>query len=248
MPRHFVIHSEEEKCTDLDKSLVPQVCSPCYSLLGAAKPCPECRGQYDSPVRRNVLAERLIASATFAVSCGNMECEEMVLGREVGEHMAECKHREVPCPFIRCRNRIKLGSVREHIKLHRPVMCINLKFKFGLSEVLKNNFKNKIEFIFPLQVFKQQGQRFYLQCFSRNKMFIATVKVEGGREEAARWRVTVTIPSARKTVSCESEVFPMDMSTTDMINSGECLFLMEKEVERFFGDGVIPVDINIKQV
>ena len=60
-----------------------------------------------------------MAGATFAVSCGHMGCQQMFVGAEVEVHMAECLHREVPCPFSECNGVMALDNVIGHILGHQ---------------------------------------------------------------------------------------------------------------------------------
>ena len=74
------------------------------------------------------------------------------------------------------------------------------------------------------------------------------VIVEGGRQEAARWRSTITVSSPKKVVICESEVFPIDMTTEDIIISGDCLVMTENEMVKFNAANKIPIKISLKMV
>ena len=96
------------------------MCAPCFKYV-LPQQCPTCRGQYDAPVRRSLLAEELVSSATFAVSCGNMACQELFVGRELETHMTYCQHRAVPCPFSACNGAIALESAIQHIVVHQAV-------------------------------------------------------------------------------------------------------------------------------
>ena len=100
----------------LPKALEQSLCSTCAPL------CPTCRGQFDAPARRSILAEELVSGATFTVSCGYVACQETVEGRGMKEHMAVCQQREVPCPYSACTEDITLDLVSEHILVHRALM------------------------------------------------------------------------------------------------------------------------------
>ena len=88
-------------------------------------------------------------------------------------------------------------------------------------------------------------QRFYIQCLFRHNVFMAWVKVEEGREEAALWKANFNIPSLNKKISCETNVFPIDMSNDEIIASGDCLLLGEREMQRFFVAGKIHIDLQL---
>ena len=220
------------------------MCAPCFSFLPQPKACPECRGPYDNPVRHNLVVEGIISRTESAVSCGNWSCKEMIRGVRMTEHMAECRHRTVPCPHSFCTSKISFNSVGEHIKVHKAVrMSTNQTVYFPMSK-----YKEWANHNWALVVYEEQGQRFYLQCLSRNKVFMAWVKVEGGREEAARWRATITVPSPKKNIICESELFPIDSTTEDLIDSGDCLVMVEKELVKFNAANEIPLEISLTKV
>ena len=80
-------------------------------------------------------------------------------------------------------------------------------------------------------VYEMQGQRFYLQCLFRNKMFMAFV----------------IVLSRKKVVMCDSEVFPIDMTTEDIINSGDCLVMNENEMVKFYAANLIPIQVNLSK-
>ena len=193
----------------------PQVCSPCHTSLPGPKLCPECRGPYDNPVRHNLLAQRIISRTQSPVSCGNLTCKEMIQGVRMAEHMAECRHRMVPCPFSSCYSKILISDVSEHIKVHHHAISrrmINMKDDFTIE-----NDSDDSDADWDPTVYKVQGQRFYLQCLLRKKIFMAWVMVEGGREEASKWRATIAVTRPKKNSICESDVFPIDM-TTEVVN------------------------------
>ena len=90
------------------------------------------------------------------------------------------------------------------------------------------------------------GQTFYIQFLHRNKTFMGWLKVEAEREEAAMMRVNFNILSdGGKKISCETEVFPIDMSNEAIIDSGDCLLLGEREMQRFLGVGEIHIGIHL---
>ena len=148
----------------------------------------------------------------------------------------------VPCPG--CASKVLFNNVSEHIKVHNAEnRSIKQEFELGLTEDKEFNMSsNWVPFVFEVQ-----GQRFYLQCLFRNNIFMALVIVEGGRQEAAKWRASVSVLSPKKALICNSEVFPIDMSTEDMINSGDCLVLNENELVKFYAANIIPIQVNLSK-
>ena len=163
----------------------------------------------------------------------------MVRGVRMVEHMAQCRHRMVPCPSSACKSKILFNNVSDHIIMHNSVsMDIDQAFELHMSRKKVRNHED-----WSPMVYEMQGQRFYLQCLFRNNIFMAMVIVEGGRQEAARWRSTITVSSPKKVVICESEVFPIDMTTEDIISSGDCLVMAENEMVKFNA-----IKINLKNL
>ena len=64
-----------------------QACAPCYTSLPLPKHRPECRGLY------------------------------MTKGARMAKHMAECRDRMVPCPYLGCNRRTLFNNVSEHMKV-----------------------------------------------------------------------------------------------------------------------------------
>ena len=222
------------------------MCAPCYSSLPQPKLCPECHGLYENPVRRSLAVERLIARTAADVSCGNWSCGEMIQGVKMAEHMAECRHRTVPCPYSGCSRKKLLNSVGKHVKVHNAYSCgrdINMKVNLGMS-IYKNQVDGNW---FPI-VCEVQGQRFFVQCLHRNKVLMAWVKVEGGREEAVQWRATISVLSSKKNDFCEFDVFPIDVTSEDIINSGDCFVKNKKELEKFYTTDGLPIKICLMKV
>ena len=122
------------------------MCAPCFKNL-AQQHCPTCRGQYDVPARRSLLAEELVSGATFTVSCSNVACQEMVEGRGMKTHMAVCQHRVVPCPYSACNEEIALDLVTEHIVLVHQALLLDsevrvncLSFDLDLDGFMNEDF------------------------------------------------------------------------------------------------------------
>ena len=63
-----------------------------------------------------------MSGATFAVSCGHLACQQMFVGAELEVHMAECLHREVPCPFSACNGVMALDNVIGHVLGHQATL------------------------------------------------------------------------------------------------------------------------------
>ena len=150
----------------------------------------------------------------------------------------------VPCPFPMCPSKVLFNNVSEHIKVHNAESR-NIKEYIELA--LSEDKELKLYSNWDPFVFEVQGQRFYLQCLFRNNIFMALVIVEGGRQEAAKWRASVSVLSPKKALICNSEVFPIDMSTEDMINSGDCLVLNENELVKFYAANIIPIQVNLSK-
>ena len=196
------------------------------------------------PVRHNLVAERIISRTDSRVSCGNWRCKEMIQGRRMTDHMAECKHRMVPCPYSACGRKMSFNSVNEHIKGHKSsTRNINTEVRITMK-----GYNNHARADWPPVVFKVQGQRFYLQCVLRNNIFMAWFMVEGGRKEATKWRATISVLSPKNDVICKSEVYPIDMTTKDVMDSGDCFVMIKKQLMKFCIVNKIPINLCLEKV
>ena len=192
------------------------------------------------------------------MSCGNVTCKEMIQGVRMEKHMAECKHRMVPCPSSACTSNMLLDTVSDHMKVHRALTGAELRLKVVHKAVTRNMnsevslpmspYKNNANCNWVTMVFEVKGQQFYLQCLSRNKIFMAWVMVKGGREEASRWRATISVRHPKKIVTSESDVFPIDMTTEEIINFGDCFFMVDKELVKFHTSDEMPLNISLVKV
>ena len=77
---------------------------------------------------------------------------------------------------------------------------------------------------------------------------MAWVMVKGGKEEASRWRATISVRHPKKIVTSESDVFPIDMTSEEIIDRGDCFFMVDKELVKFDTSEEMPLNISLVKV
>ena len=216
-----------------------QVCADCFAGLRLRKVCPLARCDYDLPVRRNLVVEDIIADAILPVSCANagFGCQAMVRGPQIQDHLSDCDFRKVPCPSTICDKIVRFADVKQHILVHNPVFLSSCKeiITFRVHNDWVNNDWAPI-------IHKVEGQKFYLQCVVRDKAVMVWLMVEGGRKEAAKWRTSIAIDGPMEVdITYTIDVVPIDISTADVIESGQFATMHYNLFKKYKGSSELSV-------
>jgi hypothetical protein len=213
------------------------LCAPCLERLPTNR-CPTCRGKYDRPASRNLIAEHLRDDdeIDFEFNCKHaaIGCSFKGDRREAKEHAAgECPFRKVPCPHPKCSALVELCNLMSHLKVAHP------KGVYDHKSSGEGVFKNKLwtsscfnatEAAWTVNAGQYDGQTFFLGCRKEKGLFHLWVSVANGAATASKYEARICIGGDKMSVRHQAKVFPIDLRQEDIWQHDECSSLTDKTV------------------
>lgn len=161
--------------------------------------CPTCR----APVARgrSLLASRLLQllhrPCRPCKPCPHLGCGGQVALEEYSEHLAACRHRQVACPGRDCTETRPLHLLLSHVLQNCSgsfEACLEERERYTELYVLHTFYRgNTKRAVWPTRVFFAHGQTFFLRVGREEGVYLASVVVQGGEQEAASYSVSIDL-------------------------------------------------------
>ena len=220
----------------------------CKDCIGNVTTCPTCRRQMLKD-GTNTLANKMIERVPHP--CKFSPCKVKNYLKEIKDHEARCPERTVKCPYLFCKERVKVREYQKHA-IAKKSTCNNysdnlltmafitsFQVKTGMGENLETVLSNDWNWL--MNAFEDRGKLFYshMHYFAPEKTFVFYVTMPEHFNETKKYHVKMTLKNqndGRKSLSIVQNVISMDLAPSDsklVLASESVMFVHWRTMSRF---------------
>merc|ERR1719318_2201851 len=175
-----------------------------------------------------------------------MRCRVEMTRQDLKSHEEGCKYRKVPCPKTSCQEMIRFKDISSHMsKYHEDkfynISAPEIKVKIKASALFKsrNSWRSSI--------WSFGGHEFYAQFEKLDDVWYFWIQIKGDPQLASTWGFSAKTENIAKGIRMEftGEVLPVDLSVRRVIETGECLMMKNKNIEKLMFDDGILITFNV---
>lgn len=226
-----------------------KICESCHKKLKTvthAKKCPLGGCDYSNPPHRIRDLEAIVENSDVKLSCSQSGCKEEMTRQDLKNHEARCKYRKVPCPKTNCQEMIRFKDIWSHMnKYHKDKFFI-----ISVSEVRVNINASDLKescCSWRPRLWSFDGHKFYAQFEKDDNVWYFWVQIEGDPQLARKWRFSAKTENMANGIRMEfsGAVLPVDLSVRKVIETGECLMMKNKNIEKLMVNDRILLTFNV---
>jgi len=233
------------------------VCSACKEKLTN---CPIC--QIPLGNIRNLIYEEILTKMTHNCKFADQGCSFVETTAPLELHEKECQYGQVNCPSLRCKVKVSLANLLEHIEqaghetepfvmdaIKIPCSGVRVRVISSLA-VFEADFTRKFASWIPGRI-DLHGKHFFLERWrTEDGQWHSFVYMMGTKEECAKFLYTVRFfPEGNKkqgAIFCGPCV-PLDLTKEEVVELGNCLTFSDATAKRFWADDEIPYEVTIEE-
>jgi len=211
-----------------------KICESCLAeIMRTSLRCPMARCRYPIPPPRNLDLEDIVKNSNVKFICSSPQCKEEMEREELEKHEAECKFRLVPCPDPRCAKMLQFEDIAYHIQTKvRKTELEEQCCRFLIGETDPGSCDSSVWE--QVALWENDSLVFYPMPAKRGQLWYFWIKVHAGPEVAAKWMFSARTENLETGIRMEFmvSVSPVDRSSGEVIDSGECLLMSNRNIEK----------------
>jgi len=226
-----------------------KICESCHKKLktvAQAKKCPLGGCDYSNPPLRIRDLEAIVENSDVKLSCSLSGCRVEMTRQDLKIHEEGFKYRLVPCPKTSCQEMIRFNDISSHITKHHKdkfylISVPKIKLNIYASDLEQSDFSGR-----P-RIWSFSEHKFYAQIEKYNNVWYFWVQIEGDPTLANKWRFSAKTENIAKGIRMEfsGAVLPVDLSGGEAIETGECLMMKNKNIEKLMFNDRIVITFNV---